>query len=74
MDDKVMCMEQEIREEMWAEMEERIEEEKERWRRAWEEERSKGEAFVDGKLEIMKLSCSPVKKTAVRSPTKARVR
>jgi hypothetical protein len=73
-DEKVLEMEQEIREEMWAEMEARIEEEKERWRRAWEEERVSGEKFVDGKLEIMKISCSPVKKGGMRSPTKARVR
>ena len=77
-EERMLVTEQEIREECWAEMEERIEEEKERWRRAREEERSRGERFVDGKLEILGRGCSPTKLSfrsptkAMRSPTKAR--
>src|SRR6202012_1158269 len=41
------------REECWAEMEERLDQERERWRTAWEQERLKSEEFMDGKLEIL---------------------
>lgn len=73
MEERMLVTEQEIREECWAEMEERIEEEKERWRRAWEEERVRGERYVDGKLEIMQKSVSPTKQV-LRSPTKTKAR
>ena len=72
-EERMMVTEQDVREECWAEMEERIEEEKERWRRAWEEERVRGERYVDGKLEIMQKSCSPTK-PALRSPSKLKAR
>ena len=52
-EEKALEMEQEIREECWTEMEERLHQEKERWRVAWDEERMKSEEFVDGKLEIL---------------------
>ncbi|KAJ9610832.1 hypothetical protein H2200_005609 [Cladophialophora chaetospira] len=52
-EEQALVMEQDIREECWAEMEERIDQEKERWRTAWEQERMKGEEFMDGKLEIL---------------------
>lgn len=52
-EDKLAVMEQEIREECWTEMEERLDEEKERWRTAWEQERLKGEEFMDGKLDLL---------------------
>ena len=51
--EKANLVEQEIREECWAEMEARMEEEKQRWRTAWEEERQKGERYLDGKIEIL---------------------
>ncbi len=52
-EEKLAVMEQAVREDCWTEMEERMEEEKERWRMAWEEEKVRGEAFMDGKLEIL---------------------
>ncbi len=52
-EEKTLVMEQDIREECWAEMEERLGEERARWRTAWEQERMKGEEFMDGKLEIL---------------------
>lgn len=52
-EEKAVLVEQEIREECWAEMEARMEEEKQRWRIAWEEEREKGERYLDGKIEIL---------------------
>ena len=72
-EERMVATEQEVREECWAEMEERMEEEKERWRRAWEEERVRGERFMDGKLEIVQKSCSPTK-ASLRSPTKVKAR
>ncbi|KAL2436560.1 Kinesin-like motor protein 9 [Exophiala dermatitidis] len=52
-EEKMIVMEQEVREECWTEMEQRLEEEKERWRIAWEQEKLRGEEFIDGKLEIL---------------------
>lgn len=52
-EEKLVAMEQEVREECWTEMEQRLEEEKERWRTAWEQEKVRGEEFIDGKLEIL---------------------
>ena len=52
-EEKSLVMEQDIREGCWSEMEERMCEEKERWRVAWEEERSRSEEFVDGKLGLL---------------------
>ncbi len=72
-EERMVATEQEVREECWSEMEERMEEEKERWRRAWEEERVRGERYMDGKLEIMQKSCSPTKPN-LRSPTKVKAR
>ena len=52
-EEQALVMEQDIREECWDEMEVRLDQERERWRTAWEQERLKGEEFVDGKLEIL---------------------
>jgi hypothetical protein len=52
-EERAILVEQEIREECWAEMEARMEEEKHRWRIAWEEERKKSERYLDGKIEIL---------------------
>jgi hypothetical protein len=62
-EERAMEIEAQVREDCWAEMEERIEQEKQRWRAAWEEERLRGERYVDGKLDLM-----------ARSPTKSRAR
>jgi Kinesin motor domain len=72
-EERMLITEQDVREECWAEMEERMEEEKERWRRAWEEQRLRGERYVDGKLEILQNTCSPTKQNQ-RSPTKTKAR
>jgi hypothetical protein len=71
-EEKADDLEAQVREECWAEMEEMLAREKERWRVAWEEERRRGERFLDGKLDIVAgrgaVGGSPIK----RSPVKAR--
>ena len=52
-EEKSLNMETEIRDECWMEMETRIEEEKVRYRQAWEQEKLKGEEFLDGKIDIL---------------------
>lgn len=52
-EDKALSIEAEVREECWNEMEARIEEEKLRYRQAWEQEKLKGEEFLDGKIDIL---------------------
>lgn len=52
-EDQLVDMEQQVREECWIEMEQHLEEEKERWRNAWEQEKTQNEAFMDGKLGIL---------------------
>jgi hypothetical protein len=52
-EERATLIEQQTREECWAEMEARMEEEKQRWRIAWEEEREKSERHLDGKIEIL---------------------
>lgn len=52
-EDKLEVIEQEVRDECWTEMEEQLDEEKERWRKAWERERVRNEEFLDDKLEIL---------------------
>ena len=52
-EERATLVEQEIREECWAQMEAKMEEEKQRWRIAWEEEREKSERYLDGKIEIL---------------------
>lgn len=62
-EDRAVELEASIREECWVEMEEHMEREKARWRAAWEEERLRGEKYLDGKLDLVS-----------RSPTKTRAR
>jgi hypothetical protein len=57
-EEKAEAMEAEVREECWSEMEARIEEERERWRKAKEEERVRSEAYLDGKIGILEKSAS----------------
>lgn len=52
-EEKVLAVEADVREECWAEMETRIEEEKARYRIAWEQEKLMGEEFLDGKIDIL---------------------
>lgn len=46
-------LEQEIREEVWGEMEAQLEQEQRRWKAARDNDREDGEAFVDRKLDIL---------------------
>ena len=57
-EEKAAAIEQEIREECWSEMEARIEEERERWRRAKEEERLRNDEYLDGKISILEKSAT----------------
>ncbi|KAK5048499.1 hypothetical protein LTR84_005589 [Exophiala bonariae] len=52
-EEKLEVMEQEVRDECWTEMEEQMDEEKERWRLAWEQEKLRNEEFLDEKLDIL---------------------
>ena len=52
-EEKAIAIEQAIREECWVEMEAKIDEERGRWRKAWEEEKVKGEEYLDEKIEIL---------------------
>ena len=57
-EEKAVAVEQEVREECWAEMEARLDEEKARWRLAAEEDRVRGEQYLDGKIEILEKSAT----------------
>ena len=46
-------IEQKVREECWAEMEERLGEERRRWMNAREEEKERGEEHLDRKLDVL---------------------
>lgn len=52
-EERIEAIEQQVREDCWAEMEERMEEERSRWREAWDEERTEGEKYLDGKISIL---------------------
>jgi hypothetical protein len=52
-EERVDVMEQEIRDECWAEMEVVMERERMRWRGAWEGEAERGEDRIDKKIEIL---------------------
>jgi hypothetical protein len=57
-EEKIEAIEAEVREECWSEMEARIEEERQRWRQAREEERVRSEEYLDGKIGILEKSAS----------------
>lgn len=50
---KAEAIETDVREEMWAEMEGRLEEERRRWKASWSEEADRQDEHVDRKLEIL---------------------
>ncbi|KAF3492277.1 kinesin family protein [Arthroderma uncinatum] len=52
-EERCLVIEQEVREECWAEMEERMEEERRRWRAAWDEQSSRNEDHLDMKLDLL---------------------
>jgi hypothetical protein len=52
-EEKCLFIEQEVREECWAEMEERMEEERKRWQLAWDEQAGRHDEHLDKKLELL---------------------
>ena len=54
--DKVLSIEAQVREECWLEMEEQMQQEKQRWRVVWEEQQMQKEEYLDGKIGIVERS------------------
>jgi Kinesin motor domain len=52
-EEKALLIEQEVREECWAQMEANMGVERERWRKAKEEDRARAEGYLDGKIGIL---------------------
>lgn len=52
-EEKCMLIEQEVREECWEEMDERMEEERKRWQLAWDEQAGRHDEHLDKKLELL---------------------
>jgi hypothetical protein len=52
-EERMEQLEQDVREECWAEMESRMEDERRRWAGAWVEEADRADERMDRKLEIM---------------------
>ncbi|WEW54970.1 hypothetical protein PRK78_000397 [Emydomyces testavorans] len=52
-EEKCLLLDQEIREECFAEMEERMEEERRRWQQAWDEQALRHEDHLDKKLDLL---------------------
>ncbi|OAX84124.1 hypothetical protein ACJ72_01513 [Emergomyces africanus] len=52
-EERCMLIEQEVREECWQEMEQRLEEEKRRWQEAWDEQESRHDEHLDKKLDLL---------------------
>jgi hypothetical protein len=72
-EDRASIIEQEIREECWAEMEARMEEEKQRWKIAWQDEREKSERYLDGKIGILEKGAAFVVHEDVDANRPARI-
>lgn len=52
-EERIMTLEQEIRDECYEEMETRIEVERRRWKSAWDEEADRNDEHLDQKIEIL---------------------
>ncbi|KAL1969604.1 hypothetical protein VTN77DRAFT_8157 [Rasamsonia byssochlamydoides] len=52
-EEKCLLIEQEVREECWAEMDEMMEEERKRWQLAWDEQVGRNQEHLDKKVEIV---------------------
>ncbi|EFR05055.1 kinesin family protein [Nannizzia gypsea CBS 118893] len=52
-EERCLLIEQDVREECWAEMEERMDEEKRRWQAALDEQTSRNEDHLDMKIDIL---------------------
>lgn len=57
-EEKALIAEQEVREECWQEMETMLEQEKQRWREAWDTERFNSQEYMDEKIEILEKNVS----------------
>ncbi|OJJ44298.1 hypothetical protein ASPZODRAFT_71833 [Penicilliopsis zonata CBS 506.65] len=53
MEERCLMIEQEVREECWAEMDERMEEERRRWQSAWDEQVGRNDEHMDKKIELV---------------------
>ncbi|KAL4907993.1 hypothetical protein BDW74DRAFT_114546 [Aspergillus multicolor] len=52
-EDRCLLIEQEVREECWAEMEGRMEQERRRWQSAWDEQTGHNDDHIDKKIELL---------------------
>lgn len=52
-EDKYLMVEQEVREECWAEMDERMEEERTKWQNAWDEQNGRNDEHLNKKIELL---------------------
>ncbi|KAL4794607.1 P-loop containing nucleoside triphosphate hydrolase protein [Aspergillus venezuelensis] len=52
-EDRCLLIEQDIREECWAEMDEKMEQERKRWQSAWDEQTGRNEDHIDKKVELL---------------------
>lgn len=52
-EEKCLTIEQDVREECWADMEERMDEEKRRWQNAWDEQASRHDELIDKKIDLL---------------------
>ncbi|KAI9724343.1 MAG: hypothetical protein M1812_000411 [Candelaria pacifica] len=55
-EERCVGIEQDVREECWSEMEGRIEDERRRWKSAWDEEADRNDEHLDKKLDILTRS------------------
>ncbi|KAI1837770.1 hypothetical protein DTO013E5_1636 [Penicillium roqueforti] len=52
-EERCLMIEQDVREECWAEMDEKMEEERRRWQRAWDEQIGRNDEHIDKKVELV---------------------
>ncbi|CAG8163294.1 unnamed protein product [Penicillium olsonii] len=52
-EDRCLMIEQDVREECWAEMDEKMEEERKRWQTAWDEQIGRNDEHIDKKVELV---------------------
>ncbi|KAJ5692857.1 hypothetical protein N7462_002280 [Penicillium macrosclerotiorum] len=52
-EDRCVMIEQEVREECWAEMDEQMEGERRRWQNAWDEQTGRNDEHIDKKIELV---------------------
>ncbi|KAL4781851.1 P-loop containing nucleoside triphosphate hydrolase protein [Aspergillus varians] len=52
-EERCLLIEQEVREECWVEMDERMEQERKRWQSAWDEQTGHNDDHIDKKIELL---------------------